>query len=193
MKFRYELINFLISKYGYKSYLEIGIDNGVNFAEIKIDKKDGVDPAGKCNYIMTSDDFFKNISAEQTYDIVFIDGLHLKEQVLKDVYNSLNHLSDNGTIVMHDCNPIEKYRASPEIHDGKWNGTVWEAFVELRMTRSDISMIVLDMDFGCGIIRKGNQKLIPTQILSYSLLEKNRKLFLNLTSVKEFLSNGAKL
>lgn len=185
---RFDIVNFLIEKYNYKKYLEIGVKNGRSFKHIKIDK-DGVDPAGKCNYIMTSDNFFKSIPSSQKYDIVFIDGLHLKQQVLNDVNNSLKHLSSNGRIVIHDCNPPKENYASPKEHKGIWNGTVWEAFVELRMTRSDLFMYVIDTDYGCGVIRRGEQELIPLEQLSYELLENNRKYFLNLVSVKEFVEN----
>ena len=101
IKKRSEVINFLILKNNYNSYLEIGIrDPSVNFYKIKCSYKDGVDPAGKCNYPVTSDEFFDKIDKNKKYDIIFIDGLHVCEQVLKDVNNSLDHLSFNGTITL---------------------------------------------------------------------------------------------
>ena len=91
---RYEIINLLIVKNGYKSYLEIGLDNGLNFSKIKIDNKKSVDPAlgqyshAKPTYKLTSDDFFKQ--NKDKYDIIFIDGLHHSEQVYRDIKNSLD-------------------------------------------------------------------------------------------------------
>jgi predicted O-methyltransferase YrrM len=38
------------------------------------------------------------------YDMVFIDGDHSAEAVIKDIKNSLKILSHNGIIVMHDTN-----------------------------------------------------------------------------------------
>ena len=108
---------------------------------------------------MTSDEFFK-IRPKKMYDIIFIDGLHLCYQTLKDINNSLDHLFFNGIIVLHDCNPLkEKYQIENFVlAKGKWNGTVWKAFAILRMNRKDLNMYVVDVDNGCGIIEKGYQK-----------------------------------
>ena len=56
---RFQIINHLINLYKYTKYLEIGVSRGKNFEKIKIPDKDGVDPNGNCNFVMTSDDFFK--------------------------------------------------------------------------------------------------------------------------------------
>jgi len=184
---RSDIINYFVRENGYTRYLEIGVRDNKNFNRIKTKYKDGVDPAGKCNYVMTSDKFFATISKEQMYDIIFIDGLHIKEQVLKDVHNSLNHLSRDGTIVMHDCNPLKAGHATEKYNGGVWNGTVWKAFAELRMTRKDLSMYTVNKDCGCGIIKKGNQELFPKAELTFDFLEKNRDKLLNLISVDEFI------
>jgi hypothetical protein len=185
---RSDIINHLIDTNEYKRYLEIGVRDNKNFNRIKTPHKDGVDPAGKCNYKMKSDEFFKTIPKDQMYDIVFIDGLHLKDQVLRDVGNSLKHLSDGGVIVMHDCSPLKPEHATGKYPGhGTWNGTVWQAFAELRMTRKDLSMWTVDEDCGCGIVKVGSQKLFPKQELKFSLLANNRKELLNLISPEEFL------
>jgi hypothetical protein len=41
---RYDLINYIINKYGFKDYLEIGVANGDCIKKIKATNKDGVDP-----------------------------------------------------------------------------------------------------------------------------------------------------
>ena len=43
---------------------------------------------------MTSDDFF--LSNKDKFDVIFIDGLHIYEQVRKDVVNSINAINDGG-------------------------------------------------------------------------------------------------
>ena len=178
---RTDIINKLISNNGYHRYLEIGVKHNINFNEIDIDNKEGVDPAGKCKYPISSDDFFNNLEDSIFYDIIFIDGLHLKDQVLRDINNSLKHLNSGGVIIMHDCSPEnEKYTKINR------NGTVWEAFVELRMSREDLFMCVVDIDYGCGIIRKGNQKIFPREAIKFALLESKRKEILNLISADEF-------
>jgi predicted O-methyltransferase YrrM len=62
------------------------------------------------------------------FDIVFIDGLHISEQVVMDIQNSLDVLNPKGTIVMHDCLPINEAAQSRERLGDHWNGDVWKAF-----------------------------------------------------------------
>ena len=138
---RTDIINYLNKKHSYKTYLEIGVHNPKeNFNKIKIKHKDGVDPKWKRNprtgnkYEMESDQFFKEIKENKKYDLIFIDGLHTYEQTKKDIQNSLKHLSEEGTIIIHDCNPKTEWhqRGIEDFHDGEeWNGTTWKAFIEL--------------------------------------------------------------
>ena len=187
---RTEVINSYLDKvYSPKSYLEIGVRNlSNNFNAIRADIKDGVDPDpnSKCNYVMTSDEFFKLVDAK--YDVVFVDGLHLQDQAYRDIVNSLKSLKKNGVLVIHDCNPPTKYHQRDH---GKreWNGTVWKAFVQLRCERKDLEMFVVDADWGLGIIRPNrNQKLFKCSenIYDYDVFSKHRKEALNLISVEEF-------
>jgi hypothetical protein len=193
---RSELINLLIKKYHYKSYLEIGVNTpaqpGYNWNNIQVDVKHGVDPAEKvkATYPVPSDEFFeKHIS--QKYDIVFVDGLHLFEQAYRDIVNSLKNLNENGTIVVHDCNPIHEKTQVREHTSGAWHGDVWKAILKLRAEHPDIEIVTVDTDEGCAVIRKGHQELMKlphTDILKYDFLflQKNRQEILHLISVEEF-------
>jgi len=193
---RTSIINHLIKKYNYKSYLEIGVrdPNKGNFNNIILKNKTGVDPNPKVsqsNIIKkTSDDFFKDLPKSSKFDIIFIDGLHLENQVDNDIYNSLNHISDNGLILLHDCNPpTEKHQI--EEYDGKspWNGTVWKSIAKLRMTEKNLKINTIDTDWGVGIIKKlvNGNNILETEKLTYNFLENNRKKVLNLISVNQFL------
>ncbi len=77
MNKRYELINYLIKKYGYKRYLEIGIDNPSNcYARIECQSKTSVDPfkgkSGCGHFRMTSNQFFEENICD--FDIIFVDS-----------------------------------------------------------------------------------------------------------------------
>lgn len=197
MNHRSELINYLVQKNNFSRYLEIGVSFGECIDLIDIEIKDGVDPAPNCvavNYPMTSDDFFKLIPSTQKYDIIFIDGWHQYDQVIKDVNNSLEHLSENGIILLHDCNPESERLASREPNGGAWTGDVWKAILHFRSTSPKISVHVVDTDYGVGIIKKGTQKLYtnPVQLdnlleCEYSFLANDRKSLLNLISTDEFI------
>jgi len=190
---RTEIINGLIKKNNYKSYLEIGVNTpnqpGYNWIGVECDIKHGVDPNVETTYKVTSDEFFNN-HISQKYDIVFVDGLHLFEQVYKDIINSLNNLNGNGVIVVHDCNPITEITQRRERASDAWHGDVWKAIVKLRIENPDIEIYTVDTDEGCAIIKKGNQEVLEIQqdidIYQYSFLEKNRVSALNLISIKMF-------
>lgn len=156
-------------------------------------------------YKKTSDVFFKkNSNRGMTFDVIFIDGLHTYAQSLKDVLNSLQYLNEGGIIVMHDCNPVSEsmgYSADSysdycskkkEAWTSEWCGDVWKTIVYLRSTRQDLNIVVIDCDYGVGIIRKGSPESMlaydETQIdrLTYSDLTSRRKEFLNLKGVEHF-------
>ena len=186
MKNRTEIINSLIKKFNYKTYLEIGCRKNENFNKVNIEKKIGVDPERGGTIRMTSDDFFK--LNKENFDIVFIDGLHWSEQVYRDMVNSLVFLNTNGTIVIHDCNPLNYWsQIVPRPKRPKnWNGDVWKSFLKLKSERDKLDMFVVDVDYGCGIIRNGEQKLIEKWNITYQEFEKNKKELLNLISAEEF-------
>lgn len=139
---------------------------------------------------MTSDEFFEH-NADKTFDLVFIDGCHLSDQVEKDILNSLKQLEQGGTIVMHDTNPPTAYHARENSEMAGpykgWNGTSWQAFARLRKNRSDLEMFTIDCDWGLGVIRFGHQSTIDVDITSFDDLAQNRDLILNLISVKRYL------
>jgi hypothetical protein len=203
---RYDIINQLISKYNYKSYLEIGVRNPNEcFNLIKCDIKHSVDPGyensdNSVDYKYTSDSFFKllesnylNLSPIFKWDIIFIDGLHISDQVEKDFENSINHLNDGGIIVFHDCNPPDIWFAREDyLVDGKpkgWNGTVWKLIYKLRSTRPDLFVCTVDTDYGIGLVKKGSQKCceFDNPFYEYRKFETNKKDYLNLISVDEYV------
>ena len=148
---RFEIINKLINSKKFKSYLEIGCQSDVNFSKIKIENKVGVDPQSGGTLRMTSDEFFSQ--NKDTFDLIFIDGLHIHEQVLKDIDNSLNVLNENGVILLHDCLPAKIWHQTiPQTHSS-WNGDVWKSIVQSR-TREDIDTYTIKADQGLGLILK---------------------------------------
>jgi hypothetical protein len=190
---RTELINGLIQKNDYKTYLEIGVNSpaqpGYNWVGVNVPVKHGVDPNVDTTYKVTSDEFFEK-HASQKYDIVFVDGLHLHEQVYRDITNSLNFLNENGVIVVHDCNPVTEITQRRERASDAWHGDVWKAIVQLRMENPDLEIHTVNTDEGCGIIKKGKQELLKINegenCYEYSFLEKNREKAINLISIETF-------
>lgn len=197
---RTDIINLFIQKRGYQRYLEIGLDNGNNFYAVKCAQKEGTDPSlrisepGAQLWPLPSDAFFAQVKARdpRKYDIVFIDGLHEANQVLRDVENCLRFLNDHGAIVVHDCNPktYESQLVPWPAGYPFWHGDVWKVIALLRTRVPNLDIMVVDTDCGCGIIRRGSQELFKTEpdapLLTYAYLEAHRKELLNLKTVEEF-------
>lgn len=186
--FRWEIINHGIKKINAKSYLEIGYGEGRCFNNIECSQKTSVSPNLKDSssknkkFIKGNSDDFFNVNKE-TYDVIFIDGHHSKEFVSRDICNSIKILNKNGIIFVHDLNPTTK-----EAEEHFILGDGWKSFVELRCTNDNLEMYVIDDDQGVGVIRRGRQKKLNINCkIEYENLEKNRKEWLNLISVNEYL------
>jgi len=159
----YEIINESIEKVNYNStfserievihsnskptdnYLEIGVETGITFLNTHFICKEGVDPDPKCNHpnlvLKTSDDYFNdlfksNIDLEKK-DIIFIDGMHQAEFLLRDINNSIKLLNINGKIFIDDILPItyDEQCKIPKKHFYEngilkygefWTGDVWK-------------------------------------------------------------------
>lgn len=188
---RYDIINTLIKKNNYKRYLEIGIQQGICFSHVNCEYKVGVDPArdSSATFKITSDEFFKNLNKNEKFDIIFIDGLHISEQVDKDIENSLNVLNNNGTILLHDCNPIIEDHAKEYPIQDTWMGTVYLSIIKLRLYRDDLSITTIDTDAGVGILTKNKSNKLNykyEEAMNWNFFDKNRNEILNLISVEDF-------
>lgn len=193
---RWEYINNLINTYKYNSYLEIGCDNNLCFNNVVCANKEGVDPLRGGTVKCTSDQFFT--FNRQKFDIIFIDGLHHKEQVLRDVNNSLMYLNSGGIILIHDCTPpAESYqlvplnaaRNHPEFNGG-WTGDVWKAAIELR-GRDDVDYVSIEDGPGMGFIlpRPNTSKLVVDQnLLNWDYYKSNKTELLRIVSYPQFLA-----
>lgn len=225
---RTEVIQRIIDEKQADNYLEIGVADGTNFFPIKAKKKVAVDPKFtfsiiqkikwslynyfniKAQYYECTSDTYFSLYNNIYFDVVFIDGLHTYEQSLRDVNNSLSFLNKNGVIIIHDCSPpnwasaqpAESYKHASKMNlsgwTGEWCGDVWKTICYLRSFRSDLSVFVLDCDYGLGIITKNKPDNIlylnHTEInnMTYDSLITNRINLLNLKYegfIYEFLKN----
>ena len=207
---RSDIINKIISCRSKTTYyLEIGVRNPEdNFNKIIADYKYSVDPGleaeiNKADFKLTSDEFFRKLfegkilKANIKFDVIFIDGLHLAEQVERDIENSLKFIKKDGFIILHDCNPPTEWHAR-ESYDFKnspasvfWNGTVWKSFLNKRFDKN-LKSCCIDCDWGVGIISKtceiGDPIERTNSFFEYKEFDKNRKKYLNLISFQEFLN-----
>jgi hypothetical protein len=210
---RSDIINEIIKHHKFEKYLEIGVAHPERcFDKIEVKVKHSVDPGVEvpekvAMYPLTSDDFFSslkqgklNLESDYKWDLIFIDGLHLCDQVEKDAINAFNQISDNGYIVFHDCSPPTVHHAREDYSDKStpagwlWNGTTWKAIQKLRQGKiinSSIDVITVNEDWGCTILRKGNGESYifdPSynQFYEFYKFDEKRKEILNLKSSSEF-------
>lgn len=205
---RTDVINYLLGTLSTDSkYLEIGVRNPEdNFNKIKVKEKYSVDPGiefqeNPVDFKFTSDVFFEKLkngelfSGDIKFDVIFIDGLHLADQVDRDIKNALDYVSDIGFVVLHDCNPPTEFHASETYSyrlspaRGFWNGTTWKAFFKFRQ-ESDLFSCCIDTDWGVGIISKkinlGKPTTVRNPYFEYSLFNQNRRESLNLVLFEDF-------
>lgn len=175
---RTAIIQSLIDKNNYQTYLEIGLSKPErNYLKIRCKNKFCVDPYEYSSddadapqgdekkfiekYILThkmcSDYFFDTCNGN--FDIVFIDGLHESEQVYRDICNSLRHLSENGIIVVHDSLPASEIAQEKVRQSVEWNGDVWRALFILK--QQGLNFSVVDTDYGVAVIQyKDNLRFV---------------------------------
>ena len=204
---RFDIINHLLQSFDRPTtYLEIGVRNPAdNFNKINATTKYSVDPGiefkeNPVDFKVTSDEFFKRLregnflTADTLFDVIFIDGLHLAEQVDRDIENALEFIKEDGFIVLHDCNPQTEWHAREEHNytispaGQQWNGTTWKAFLKWRYLPI-IQSCCVDTDWGVGIISK-TRHLAPAPqttnpFYEFKVLEKNRVDQLGLVDFEE--------
>ena len=135
------------------TYLEIGVETGYTFNNVHFQNKIGVDPLPHFEsenlVLKTSDDYFLENTTKK-FDVVFIDGLHQCEQVLRDVNNSLQCLNDpcNGKIIIDDIIPLNydeqlKIPIKHAMQNGilktmvPWTGDVWKTMYHILSVYSE--------------------------------------------------------
>ena len=205
---RAETLNYLISSLKRDTtYLEIGTRNpNQNFNLINATTKYSVDPGveykkNPVDFKLTSDAFFAKLEANEIlssdikFDVIFIDGLHLAEQVDKDIANALKFIKQDGFIVLHDCNPPTQWHAREDYYyrytpgGGIWNGTTWKAFLKWRANETIYSCCI-DTDWGLGILSKkhnlGNRIQHSNEFYEFNNFDQNKKEYLNLMTFAEF-------
>ena len=188
---RYDIINRFIQERNYQSYLEIGVENGDAFDKISVPVKVSVDPDPRCKatHQVTSDEFFA--TNKQSFDVVFVDGLHEAHQVDRDIHNAVKALNKNGVILLHDCLPTSELMQEPHGNSQygyAWTGDVWKAFVKAR-SKLPYHTFTLDTDFGIGVIDTAvsdkPQTDLPNDIntMTYDQFVKNRNEWMNVKTV----------
>lgn len=163
-----------------KGYLEVGVDQGSTFWEVRAEWRVGVDPVIGVGFVrlvgcgisllpVESDEYWKYHGdyvrdgvVPLEYDVILIDGLHSYEQVCRDLIGGMGLLKGNGKILLHDVMPAVESEGMPvsEISEKKvdmsgreWCGDVWKVLFNLRDMGLDY--YTLGMRFGLTVVSTG--------------------------------------
>lgn len=151
-----------------RTYLEVGTASGNSLALAGCDAI-AVDPGFQLDatatgkrrrtflFQMTSDAFFatENVRAllGRPVDLVFLDGLHRFEFLLRDLIGTEAACHPRSLILLHDCVPLNPRMALRQWLPGGpsetdtasfWTGDVWKLLPILQKHRPDLRLHVLD-------------------------------------------------
>ncbi|WP_299323401.1 methyltransferase domain-containing protein [Parasphingopyxis sp.] len=151
-----------------QSYLEIGVREGKSLALADCEAV-GVDPdpdvtatlSEKAEIVrQTSDDFFgwkEHPILEAQPDLVFIDGMHLFENVLRDFMHVEEIAGPHTLVVIDDVLPNLAEQATRERNTGAWAGDVWKIYDCLKRFRPDLQLTLVN-SWPTGLLVVGRLK-----------------------------------
>ncbi len=130
MVMRSGVVQAFLDLYPDPHYLEIGVSRGATLHALTAARKVGVDPKFKFDTaaegqpgveyrVETSDAYFGALGREETFDVIYLDGLHTFEQTLRDLLNALEHLRPKGVILIDDIYPVSYAASIPNLSASK--------------------------------------------------------------------------
>jgi hypothetical protein len=166
---KYEIINALITKYKYKSYLEICTPTtGRRFRRVCREKletchllvyrnPESSDDDGMITFQSRDEAIEHLIAPGSQYDLVFADSWHTYACTARDIALAFSLVKPGGILVVHDCAPQHKERSSPEFRPDGWTGVSYCAYVDFLLANPGLAYYTVDTDFGCGVVRKDSR------------------------------------
>ncbi len=154
---RHDFLSGLHEQLAPRSYLEIGIRDGLGLARSRT-RTIGVDPDYaitkelRCDLQLvkaTSDDFFARPDALAHFpagvvDYTFIDGMHLFEFAFRDFINAEKVSTPGSVIVIDDMLPRRVSEAARDRHTSFWTGDVYKLTAVLEKYRPDLAVLPVD-------------------------------------------------
>lgn len=168
-------------------YLEIGVLKGASFHAAKAARKVAVDPRFQFDveaaraknrnatyHEVRSDTYFGSIiTPDEQFDVVFLDGLHVFEQTLRDLLNSILYLAPGGVIVVDDILPDSNFaamgdiksfinlRKAGKVRTGVWMGDVYKVVYFIETFLQQFSYRGVQDNHGQLIFWRGRRETVP--------------------------------
>jgi tetratricopeptide (TPR) repeat protein len=152
---KYSMLAFIHQHLVPELYLEIGVQTGrslmmADCKAIGIDPMPRIDPDLFENariIALSSDEFFNGHSVElldKKPDMVFIDGMHLFEFVLRDFIYVERIAAPYTLVVMDDIFPAHPSQAERRRRTRAWTGDVWKLYKVLQKYRPDLLFLPIN-------------------------------------------------
>lgn len=147
------------------SYVEIGCRFGASLALADC-VAIGIDPNMRIEhelsekvslFDLTSDEFFENNDLNsllgRSFDLAFVDGMHLAEFALTDFINLEKKASNDSVVLFDDILPKRTEYAGREPESNAWCGDVYKVIRILKKYRPDLEIAVFDIAVkGLGVV-----------------------------------------
>lgn len=177
MTTRHEFLEALHETLKPRGYLEIGVQTGASLRLASCPAL-GIDPKPLLRHQLPpstvvvpceSDHFFTAPPAQQLasgmpqpLDLVFVDGLHLHEQALRDFANAARWANPRTVIVFDDVLPRNQQEAGRTPLPGDWTGDVWKVHHMLAAACPELRLTLVDVE-PTGILLVEGASLLPAE------------------------------
>jgi len=202
-----EVLRSLHTRLKPRTYLETGVASGKTIVLAAPGTRAvGVDPQPKIAAPLgpnvtivpaTSDEFFARPELRAALgglplDLAFIDGMHHFEYALRDFVGAERLADPRGTVVLHDCYPLDRRTAERERSTVFWSGDCWRVVLALKKYRPDLLiatvataptglMLVRRLDPGSRVLIERMDAIVAEFLaVDYGVLDADKAGMLNL-------------
>lgn len=185
---RHNVLRRLTNLYEEARYLEIGVCEGATFNLVPAARKVAVDPEFRFDHEraarsggpgveyhqVTSDEYFASrVDPGEQFDVIYLDGLHVFEQTLRDLMNALAHLQPRGVVVVDDTRPPTYLASLPDrdnffavrrwmgIDDQRWMGDVVKVVWFVEAFCPQLSFRTISNNHGQTVLWRHRRAEVP--------------------------------
>ena len=168
--------------------LEVGVEYGLTFHALRAPYRVAVDPQFRFDvptprvtqqieyHEVPSDEYFgKRHFGARKFDVIYLDGLHTFEQILRDTLNAVECLADDGVIIIDDVLPttyssslprvedvlLVRHHRSSEAADEAWMGDVYRLVFFVAIFMQGWQYATIAENHGQLVMWRGIREAVP--------------------------------
>jgi hypothetical protein len=182
---RADVVQSFLSLYQEPRYLEVGVEKGLTFHALSAARKVAVDPHFQFDvseaesahpeatyHQVPSDEYFGSRARGQ-FEVIYLDGLHTFEQILRDFTNALELITPDGVIVIDDVIPNSYFASMSNasefwaLHAGGfvqrafWMGDVYRLVFFIDTFFQQVSFRTVEENHGQLVVWKNVRESVP--------------------------------